>query len=228
MIAHNIFPVTVAVDTYHDAQNFKRIFHENRRNHAIEIDGVLHSTETTGHVKFHLDPNFKPLFDFIGDALIKHFEYNLRIDTSKIDTYITKAWASVVRNNWHVPMHAHGEAHYSFCYYVQVPENSDSLHFYSKCLNEPFYNAFHHEQQLVKEYNFNNSTSWYFENKEGELYIFPASLNHNTKNIRSEISNPAERIAIAGDVMLVLKDNNKLSYGLQPVSNWSKINVIRS
>jgi hypothetical protein len=74
-----------------------------------------------------------------------------------------------------------------------------------------------------------NSYSWEFAPKEGQLFVFPSTLPHDTVGQSDETideGNPTiemlneNRICLAADIVLTYKEQTPHPLGLQPISNW--------
>ena len=109
------------------------------------------------------------------------------------DTLIHGMWGNVNRYKDYNLTHSHGEAEWSFVYYVKVPKNSGNLVLVdprvrrpestTKGLIENHKNSFTHDIFLATP-------------KEGHLILFPAWLEHYVECNESK----QPRISIAGNV----------------------------
>ena len=59
-------------------------------------------------------------------------------------------------------------------------------------------------QHMVKKYNDLNSRTFYMNPQEGVVIFFPSNVSHGTKAIDENFND--ERLAIVGDVNLILKE----------------------
>ena len=59
---------------------------------------------------------------------------------------------------------------------------------------------------MLKEFNNLNCKTFFVEPKEGTLLIFPSNLSHGTKYIDKNFK--GERLALVGDVNLILKEEH--------------------
>jgi hypothetical protein len=192
-----------------------------------------YSNETTNHVNIHHDESLQPLFRFATQAAIAYCE-KLHIDTSRFDFFIIKTWLNI-KKNAATPRHAHGDSHISFTYYANMPENcSLPIRFYDRDhRNEPYPGAIWHNNTsgVWDELNSNN---WMFKPEEGSLFVFPSSLQHDTlgepfnqleAGVTPETIND-HRVCLAGDILMVYKQQTPSHLGIQPVSNWRNFNDI--
>lgn len=232
MITHAIFPTLVSQFSYNLPQEFKSIFFDKVYDYTDEHGN---SNEKTGHVYVHHEPSFTPVFDFVGNS-IKQFISTYNCDPEKMDAYIVKSWLNIIRDI-QTPYHSHADAHVSFVYYVNVPDDIiEPIRFfpnYPMGRHEP-YPGFTKYANHTGKWDMFNAQSWEFHPKEGDLLIFPASIPHDTLLKNRDVKNmesrnvPLEhlkrkRISIAGDVLLTFKKRTAVAMGLQPFSNWTKI-----
>ena len=78
-----------------------------------------------------------------------------------------------------------------------------------------------------------NSYTWQFTPIDGQLMVFPATLNHDTLgqspqancSIKTVEDVKNRRISIAGDILLTHKNKIARNLGLQPISNWRKFDT---
>ena len=232
MQAHGLFPILVGEFSYDKPQGFKKIFFDNVHKH-INADGE--DGEFSGHVDIHHDQAF---YDFFTDITEHAKEYvsALSVDPSAYTFNLVKTWFSAIKEA-SIPHHDHSDAHLSFAYYVNVPDEAPSAEI-RFAAPKPFYNDLHNGMFAasfdgvypIKEWNAFNSLSWGFTPIEGTLFIFPARLAHYTNN---GIENPTrdiksadidilkkKRICLAGDFILTFANKSNRSMGIQPVSNW--------
>ena len=227
MIAHALFPVLICEFHYPKHEEFKKIFLESGLKH-FNKDG--YSQETTGHISIHHDPDFEELYKFLSICVRQYLE-TLSVNADNFDINVIKSWLNVLEKR-STPKHSHADAHISFTYYVNTPEdNKQNLTFYNYSPRmEPFDGCIAHNNIGSKDWNIFNSYAWSFEPKEGSVFVFPSQISHDTSGgpIISErgvktiddLSN--RRICIASDVLLTYKEKSAKSLGVQPVSNWRK------
>ena len=228
MITHALFPTLVGEWNSPNNSQFKEQFFSVILNH-MDCNG--YSMETTGDVDLHHDPILNPIFEFAVDCA-KQYLQTLKLDTSVFDLNLVKTWLNIIRE-FHTPSHNHADAHLSFVYYLQIPENLKKPIFFNPATkpNELFHGM---NNANITEWNIWNSGSWYFEPKEGQLFMFPGSLYHHTGGDGSGAVDTGcksiddfknRRISIAGDFLLTYNKKIGRAYGIQPVSNWRTFNV---
>jgi hypothetical protein len=156
----------------------------------------------------------------------------MQVDPALFDIHIVKTWFNIVRGR-STPFHSHADAHLSFCYYINVPEDAaQQIRFYNNELtsNDPFpgFTKFN----FPAEWNLFNSLAWSFNAVEGKMYIFNAKLCHDTSGenetqdtgIKSLDDANNYRITFAGDILLTYKEKEAKPLGLQPKRNWRMFN----
>ena len=235
MIKHDLFPTLIGEFKYSDHMSFKETFFKNFHMHSNEQG---QSNELTGHTDIHQDPELNPFYVWAGQCA-KEYLNELKVDMTKHQLYLVKSWMMITRT-WHVPLHAHADAHLSFSYYVNIPEDikADRICFLSHRQNELYWNVFN---QTSTEWNKYNATNWSFDPTEGTMFMFPSKQHHFTQSPddlnpgnhsdwrstekRSVDSHSLDtirdkRICLAGDMILTYKNLEAKSYGLMPISNW--------
>lgn len=228
MHIHAIFPTLVIENTYQDHDKFKDIFKANALKH-LNKDGF--SAEATGNVDIHLDDNFEEFFTFISNS-VKLYVATLSIDPNIFDFNLVKSWLNISKDSDN-PIHNHADAHISFAYYINTPEDVRRyMRFHiSDDINAifPGINVFN----PVSSFNLFNSDSWKFATQEGNVFVFPGRLHHSVvaeghnqpivppeQGVKDVEDLFTKRICIAGDFVLTHKDKTSNAMGLQPIKNW--------
>jgi len=222
MITHALFPTLVGEFRYDKREDFKQRFF-NRVLHHMDEHG--YSMETTGNVNLHHDDELSDIFDFAASSA---FEYMNTLQLNdEFDLNLVKTWLNII-TEFHTPNHNHADAHLSFVYYVQIPDELDKpVNFLVKDIpNELFHGM---TNASIKEWNMWNSPTWYFKPTEGQMFMFPGKLFHYTSGYGSGSPDAPvktlddlkpRRISIAGDFVLTYKQRIGRAYGIMPVSNW--------
>ena len=230
MKIHPLFPVTVCEFEYPDSHSFNQILSKNIFNH---LDKNVLSDESTGHVAIHHDPNFYHLFCFIQNC-VKQYMNLLDINTELFEINFVKSWFNILKDR-NTRKHAHGDAHISIVYYANIPkENNQSIRFYNyEPRIEPYAGSMRYNKK-TDGWNILNSYTWSFLPKEGDIFIFPASLLHDTTcekqlsasqtGIKTLEDYKDHRIAIAADIVLTYKEKVPSPLGIQPLKNWRTFN----
>jgi len=225
MIEHALFPTLVCEFDYPRKDLFKRTFYDRIFDYMTD-DG--YSNEFTGHVNIHHEESFLPFFQFAIDC-VKQYASRLHIDNERFDYNITKTWLNIKKEN-STNLHHHRDAHISFTYYVNVPESfSRPIRFHNyEHRNEPYSGSILYNN-TSNTWDEINAYSWQFNPKEGQMFVFPSSLPHDTigqndSSIDSGTTNEQElsqnRICLAGDIVMTYKENTRSPLGVQPISNW--------
>ena len=220
---HALFPVLVGETFNENHEDMKQQLENAAMNHLNE-DGF--SSEQTGHVDLHLDSEFKSLMQFATLAAKEYMATHM-FHPDTFDYNIVKTWMNIIKDEGN-PRHAHADAHLSFVYYVNVPEDANTgitFHNYTERY-EPFPGCITHNNP--QEWNIFNSYAWSFPVKEGQMLIFPSRLQHHVDGsemgkrtaIRSLADLQESRVSIAGDIVLTYKEKAAKHLGLQPIQNW--------
>ena len=85
--------------------------------------------------------------------------------------------------------HRHTNAVWSAVLYIQVPENSGVIRFYN-----PAHDEMQYEWSKVNQFTHFNSAIWRITPEPGDLFIFPAWLDHE---VEPNMNQNEERISIA-------------------------------
>lgn len=225
MISHALFPTLVAEFQYQRHEEFRDIFMDVGLKH-FDQNGYSH--EGTGHVTIHHEPAFEALFRYLSQCVVEYLN-TLHVDSENFEINIVKSWLNVLCDNA-TPIHSHGDAHISFVYYVNLPEDKTQPIRFHSVIKEPFVGCIRHNNSR-DIWTHLNSYSWSFTPKQGTVFVFPATLTHDTigKEI-VKLDEPTKtkpdlfnrRISIASDVVLTYKQKMGKPLGIQPISNWRK------
>lgn len=224
MIEHALFPTLVCEFHYSKKDEFKDLFYQKIFDYMTP-EG--YSNEFTGHVNIHHEEAFNPFFAY-AMGCVKRYANRLSIDTDRFDFNLVKTWMNIKKDD-STPYHAHGDAHISFTYYVNVPETFvRPIRFHNhEHRHEPYPGSIKWNN-TSGEWDMLNSYTWQFEPVEGQLFVFPSTLPHDTigNTNGQDKGNPTveelneNRICLAADVLLTYKDKTASPLGVQPVSNW--------
>ena len=198
---------------------------------AVETNIFNHMTpdgrsyEEVGFVTLHLDNTFEPLFKFATEA-VKDYILAFNADSDQFDFHIVKSWANIVKSQGN-PIHNHADAHLSFVYYINIPDNIRTpITFYNHPARYEPFRGFSRWNSIT--WDFLNSRTWQFVPKEGQVMVFPSAMDHETPAVSSELETGVKdladlrtrRVSIAGDVIITYKELAAKPLGLQPVKNW--------
>jgi len=223
MQIHGLFPTLLLQAEHKDKERIREVVLKTIMKH-VDADG--YSEETTGHVTIHHDPMYESIFVMASELAKKYCEV-MKIDPDLFDFQIVKSWFNIIKDRA-TPFHGHADAHLSFVYYVNIPEDcAQPIRFYaSSDKYEPFpgFSKFNNPE----EWNPFNSYAWMFPALEGTMYLWPAKMNHDTigktnerdPGIKSSEDAKSQRVAISGDIILTYKEKASKPLGLQPKRNW--------
>lgn len=226
----NIFPTTIYVGEIDNHLKYKEDFYQiypKFQYEQVEGDVVNTVSENQGNPLIHLEEILDPLFREICNHIQTYIQ-NVLCLRDIFELVITKTWLSRAQDvDQEIPWHIHSPSHISFVYYVNIPENSHSIQFSNKEKpNHIFPTVFSDdyvgsEMTMVKKYNDLNSEIFYLLPKEGTVVLFPSKLPHRTKSVSSKFK--GERLAITGDVTLILKEEYlSFSNGYTNEKYWKK------
>ena len=211
--AVEIFPTVVYVGNMQNHEQNKQIFLNNYHQYDLVNSKVV--SEPDGNPLLHLDEKFNGIFEEISSHL-KAYVFDVLQVKEVFDLFITKTWISKATNFDNViPWHIHTPCHISFIYYINYPVNSQKLFFNNKEKpNElfPGMSAINNmpEANFIKQFNEYNCRTVDFTFSEGTLVAFPSSLSHSTANADENFD--GLRLAIVGDAILILKENELNNY----------------
>ncbi len=175
-------------------------------NSTGKIVGELH-----GKVLIHHDKRLEPFFREIRKCVIDYLDY-FKVDKSTFKVNFVKTWFTICDPEQTLPIHYHSCSHLSFVYYIQTP--GDPLVLVKKNPNEWFGDAFKH----IEEHNYCNGDGYVIEPKPEHLVLFPSNIEHYT----APENRKHQRISLAGDIVLTLKDRRDSESGLLPPQYWKQ------
>lgn len=228
MQEYALFPTLLCSFRNQQHSLVKRQFYECAMNYFTK-NGESH--EQTGHVTMHHEPKLKEMYSFVIGSVLQYVN-RLHIDSNLFEFNFVKSWLNVT-NGMSNPQHNHRDAHISFVYYMNVPENNKrSIRFFNHVhRHEPFAGSFLFSNP-TNTFDQYNSGNFMLPPEEGMLLVFPASLDHDVvgddqlrvlkRNTIQELNKC--RISVAGDILMTFKDLQAKPLGLQPITNWRRFN----
>jgi hypothetical protein len=192
-------------------------------------DGI--SNEETKHVNLHHEAAFSGLFTFASDCA-RQYVSAMQLNPDIFEFNVVKTWMNITKE-YATPTHNHADAHLSFTYYINLPNDCEKpIRFYNYAnRHEPYPGMIKFNNPV--RWDPINSYSWQFSPIEGQMFVFPASLPHDTVGTDgAEVGSSLEqgcktveqlsksRICLAGDILLTFKERANKPMGLQPVSEW--------
>ena len=184
-------------------------------------DGTSWTGDTQGHEFLFRNPLFDDLQRKIG-SIIRDYVEELDVDSSRIDFYYQRSWATVTQRDEHIYAHKHLQSHISFAYYLLKPESSGDLQFTMQEVPNEFspmvFGTSKPESGLIRNLTLRNTKVLNVEAKEGDILVFPSKILHATQPNMSD--NP--RISISGDVTVMLKDSTGHEFMMPNFRNWQQ------
>lgn len=226
----NIFPTVITKGNIPNS-----IYDKNVIMDAVmdNLDDNNQTMDFLGNGAFiHHDQRLSKLYEII----VEYVKYHLSLFAIHPDTYqihVVKSWFNVSGKANRNSIHNHNEADYSVTFYPQVPANSKKwlrlLRPAHHTTNEIFPGQW---VNWCAEKNGLNGNEWATIPEEGDLYIFPASILHDTVN--EDLSESSDsvavvnsredlvnmRICIGVDIKLTSKHRTQNYKILQPVDTW--------
>ena len=108
------------------------------------------------------------------DKMVKDYFHNVMSVSNNIHPYITQSWLNYTEENQYHHKPSHSNSIVSGVLYINADKKNDKIKFFkSDCeiIKLP-----------IKKYNLWNSHSWWVPVETGELFLFPASLEHMVEN----------------------------------------------
>ena len=227
----NIFPTTIYLGEIDNHKKYKEDFYKVYNKFDYDDQNTVASTVSEGYSDplIHLEPELETLFEEIVNH-IKIYVLDVMKYKDIFNYIITKTWLSRSRNpQMSIPWHTHSTSHISFTYYINMPPNSHHIMFADSSDTKSFFAGINrqdkhgfHDREMVKEYNSNNARSFSLNPPEGSIILFPSSTRHGTKG---NVGFDGERLAIVGDVILTLKEDQlQFSMGYIDPKYWRIFN----
>jgi len=120
--------------------------------------------------------NEKPFLNIKKELylIIKDYFEKIISPSNNITPYITQSWLNYTDKNQYHHKHAHPNSLVSGVFYINCHEELDKIKFFNEV-----YKTIKPE---VKNWNFWNSDSWWFQVKTGDIILFPSNLVHMVEN----------------------------------------------
>ncbi len=226
----NIFPLTIyknplGLQEQEREKLIEKIIDMEKINKVKtnKIQGEAWLGDVNGHENLHLNKDFDNLFKLISIHIKKYIEV-LNIDSSQIDIYCQRSWATISRGKENIRRHAHHQSNISFAYYLKKKEDDSKIIFHDSAKQNEFIPQFFHSssinlKKIIKKRDLTNSPMVHIDTKEDDIVVFPSKTLHSTQ---SEIQNN-ERISIAADISILAKTSENLEHMTPPIEKWKKI-----
>ena len=171
----NLFPIGVGL--FGGRENDRKISKSERK--FIEGLELIQNTgnKSTKQTYILNDKRLKKLKEYF---LICVNEYSSRVMGMKagVDLYITQSWANFTKEGEYHHEHAHSNSIVSGVFYVKSDNETDKIFFHKS--------GYQQLQPETENFNVYNSSSWWYEAVEGQLFLFPSSLVHSVGKIEKE------------------------------------------
>lgn len=131
------------------------------------------------------DKRLKDIHRFCVNAVTSYSDEVMRPANSH-RFYVTQSWLNKTTKNAYHHKHWHSNSILSGVFYINAKEESDRIYFANPIPEGMM--QFH-----VREYTLENSKTWFFPVKTGDLLVFPSSLNHYVDANKEDY----ERISLA-------------------------------
>ena len=228
MQIHNIFPLTVCFDTLKISENERKklIDHIKNLHKKSEPKHNPHSAWTGdvhGSEFLFNDLKFKNLTSLISLKIYEYLDL-LSINTTMLDLYFQRSWATITNTNQNIKFHTHSQSHISFAYYLLKPAGTGGIVFKSDDpQNEICKNIFVKdkvEKNLLTKTTAYNANEAYIDLKQDSIVIFPSKTRHSTSPNKSN----KIRISLSGDIVLMLKKSDGFEHLMPNFKHWKKLN----
>ena len=174
------------------------------------------TTDVTGKDDLHRDKKYSSVFDKIVMG-VGEFIHAKGYNREKLDTHITKAWATYTVKDQHIASHKHTASHFSFVYYVRNDDMGNIK--FEKELAQQTGLFIPPTENYISNWNQLNFSSYVYPVKTGDLLIFPSGLLHQTEvNTKDEA-----RISISGDILLSMKEGVKTEHCIPHPKGWKTL-----
>jgi uncharacterized protein (TIGR02466 family) len=166
---HGVFPTPVYITKL--TKDFTK--EEIRFIEKSKLDVYKNDGNTTSNNNYIL--NTKPLKNIKKklNEIVEDYFQKVLSPANNIKPYITQSWLNYTEETQYHHMHEHPNSLVSGVLYINADKDNDKIKFYKKKY-EPI-------RTEIKEYNFYNSTSWWFAVETLDVILFPSSLTHSVE-----------------------------------------------
>ena len=217
----DIFPTTLYTNKIENHEKYKEEFYKLYDKYDYEQTSIrngiewFHTTsENIGNPTIHLEDSLSELFEQIISN-VKVYVHDILEYKEIFDFIITKSWISRSRKPFEkIRWHTHSTSDISFSYYLNMPPNSHKLQFSGNDNHNGLLAGLNKSdvKDAVRNVNKHNASTFYMNPPEGSLVLFPSTLQHGTEYASDDFK--GERLAIAGDIVLVFKEDGTNDYSM--------------
>ena len=186
----DLFPLSVMTDQVLLPTNEKKeiinyIFKiEKETKNINKISGDAWVGDRKGYEYILKKPEMHNLAKLIGEK-IKAYVEMLNLNTSKVQIFVQRSWATITRTNENIQMHSHDQSNISFAYYPLKPEKSGDISFFCQHHQNEIANGLFHQDaiqlNILNTINQRNAQTIDIDVKEDCIVIFPSKTKHATK-----------------------------------------------
>ena len=117
----------------------------------------------------------------LKQKIIKHLNTYLfeMLCFDPFEYYFVDSWFVKIAPGGRSAMHHHSNSLFSGVVYIDIGDGSEGIKFQSTTFGSNNLNQMRYELKH-KKFNFYNSKSWEFFAKNGDIFIFPSGLDHQT------------------------------------------------
>ena len=218
-ITHKIFPLVIYQGEVRGHKEFKNNNLESLRDYWF--NGYKNeSPENSGRIFVH--KKYSSLFKSIKRNVDEYFDI-LNVNHKNLSYHVVKSWVGLHdKDTPELNPHNHNASDISFVYYLKSDDASDKFCAIQKDNpNEVVEGLFQTGQEnLIKGFNNFNCNYYTLTPKEGTIIIFPSGMLHKTLKFTERMD---ERIVIAGDITITLKNDLPYHQASTHPSQWLEI-----
>ena len=176
--------------------------------------------DTNGFEQLHSDARFEPAASSLRRHIDAYLEL-LGVCPESFEAQLVRSWATISHGDERILTHAHPHAHLAVVFYPAIHDGAAQIGF---TMDRPpneltphlFDDAMLDRRHLTERTPF-NAKEVFVEVEAGDVVVFPAHVQHFTP---ARSGDAGERISVACDVVLTLRDAGFVENHLPPVDQW--------
>ena len=220
----NVFPLSIYRDRIELPEPYRQelvqtLFDMESASQASKPDHSAWLGDTSGHEFLFKHERFADLYRQIA-ARVRDYVATLGIDSSLIDFYFQRSWATITRRGERISEHSHEQSNISVAYYLQKPAHSGGINFITyNHPNEFSRGIFTPSKASLGFIQRPGLATWntvYLEPEQGDIVIFPSKTLHAT--VPNETDVP--RISLSADVTTLLRESTGHETMMPHFSHW--------